>query len=139
MSSIISITSLVNAQEQPELDYSKAKELKLSGVEGVWLPKIMADSILSDVQLLPKLSRKIDNLESLLVLRSERLQNIKLGFELAEQRNRELTETLADTEYQLEEAEAKLNAWYRNPFVWLGVGLLVGVVVETSLIISLNN
>jgi hypothetical protein len=117
---------------------TEAQELNLDGTDGVWLPRSMADKVLSDVELIPKLELKITHLESALIKRSERMENFKLGMEEATKAREDAIKSQQLTEVKLEDAEARLHSWYRNPLVWIGVGLLVGVVVETSVVIAVN-
>jgi hypothetical protein len=131
------------AEDKPKLSINSpklttAQELNLDGTDGIWLPKDMADKALSDLELIPRLEEKISHLESALLVRSERMENFKRGMENESQAKTNAIRALQIADIAKTEAEKKLSVWYRNPFVWLGVGLFIGIGVETSVILAVR-
>lgn len=136
--SLILFISSTNAIAEPtketiRIRVVQARELTLDGEEGVWMPKEMANKLLSDIELIPKLEMKIDDLELALDVNSKRMDNFKLGME-HEKRSKEVAiKALQLSEIKLEETNTKLHIWYRNPVIWLVVGIVVGVGVEAAI------
>lgn len=141
---LISFTAgLTVADDKPKLSLNSpkltvAQDLNLDGTDGVWLPKEMADKVLLDVELLPKLETKILHLESALIIRSERMENFKRGMENEEKAKINALTALQLSRRSESEALKRLHAWYRNPFMWFGVGLFIGVAAETAVILAVR-
>jgi hypothetical protein len=96
------------------------------GHPGYWFPEAAATKMLADLEELPPLRQKTDLLE----LKIKKMEE----FELLLKRDLEVTEEISgkwktafDEQITINATyEKKLNAWYRSPVLWTGVGMLLG-------------
>lgn len=118
--------------EEPSLTTEESKPFTLNGREGIWIPKDMANAIFSDINLVPKLERKVNDMDSLLTLRMERIENLKLNLSLAEKAEESAFKSLSEANLRAEKAESKLKVWYRNPLFLISVGIILTVGLEVG-------
>jgi hypothetical protein len=126
------VSPRINAED------TKAVPLVMNGIDGVWMPRDLANKVAADVESVPLLKKKIEDLELLAAIRSERFENAKLGLEIAETGKKLALEKATLDEQRRIDAEEKLKAWYRHPILWLGVGIVIAVSAETALIVAAN-
>ncbi len=98
------------------------------------MPKEMANKFLSDVELIPKLENKISDLELALDISSKRVENFQTGILIAERSRDSAIKALQISESELEKSNKKLKVWYRNPYLWFTVGIIVGIGVEVAVV-----
>lgn len=135
---LLSLLLLVSINSSAE-EVEEAKDLVLDGKEGVWLPKSMADRVLSEVETVPLLEKKISDLEALLSIRSERIENLKVGISWAEKAEEGAYKALFESDRRAENAEKKLNSWYRHPAFLISLGCVLTIGVEIGSISILKS
>jgi hypothetical protein len=121
-------------KENLKIKVVQAREYTLDGVEGLWMPKEMANKVLSDVELIPKLETKIKDLEFSVNIKNERAENFQIGILIAERSRDSALKAFQLSELKLEESNKKLKVWYRNPYLWFTIGIVVGVGVEVGIV-----
>lgn len=115
-----------------ELEYEAAasddpEQIEHEGTRGMFFPMAGARFILCQINELSLRRQEIMILEReqealvLQVTLTERQNNL-----LEEARER-VVSVLEHTERQLDEAQARSEAWYRHPALWLSVGIVVTV------------
>jgi len=117
----------------------ESKPLVVNGVDGVWVPKWMANDIFSDIKLVPKLEKKIEDMDSLLLLRSERIENLKIGISWAEKAEMSAYSALAASDTRAQKAESKLKVWYRHPLFLISIGVVLTVGLEVGSVAVLRS
>ena len=110
------------------------------GTTGYWFPESTASRMLQDLEELPplrlkseKLELKVKGQEELILLLRE---DIKITEEIGNKWKLAFDNQLAVTEKQEEEFKKeieRLDAWYRSPVLWLGVGIIVGGAMAVGL------
>jgi len=126
-------------------DTTRAFELKVQGVDGVWFPAGMAKEIQADVEELRRLRPVLADQERLLGHRLERLEvkdarilQVKEALDLsmqAEERTKSVVEAAVRGQRQ---AEEDLDAWHRSPALWVGVGVVATVLLEVAALALFN-
>ena len=104
------------------IDNSESKLVEIDGVNGLWFPMPKAKLLLKDVSRLPYLEKEIELKEKRISLSVESLDLLI--------KNQVSNESVIKTWKDLAEKQAKqLNQkdpWYKSPYLWLGVGALLG-------------
>jgi hypothetical protein len=114
--------------------HAQAVPLEKDGVSGVWMPSDMANKVLADVsELQLQKSLKLE-MDSLLKIREERIVAFKEALDASEAIEQRTMKAMDDALKAKEEAEKKLNAWYRSPVFWAIVGGVVTVGLEVGAI-----
>lgn len=97
--------------------------LEVQGQKGMWFPMAKAKQLLSDVSELPKIRDQLALIEKRLELEKTRTDLLD--------RNVKTVEQIAVSWKTTAEAQAKLLAnkdpWWRHPYLWTAVGLVVGI------------
>ena len=107
---------------------NEAIPLDHNGIEGVWFPAPTAKRVLADVQELRLLRERLALIDTQLALKEERIEILALKLAGADE-IADNQEQIAEIRGQrLAEIEQESKSWYRSPFLWLGVGVVVGVV-----------
>jgi hypothetical protein len=108
----------VRAQTAPDTQL-----LEVGGQKGMWFPMAKAKQLLSDVSELPKIKDQLALIEKRLELEKSRSELLD--------RNVKTVEQIAVNWKTTAEGQAKLLAnkdpWWRHPYLWTAVGLVVGV------------
>lgn len=112
--------------------WGQSLKLKYEGQDGFWFPRDMALEILADVKTNKLLKLEVEELKLQLDTRLERIEQWKEALhqsEVVEERFRAAME-LAFTER--DEAEAKLEVWYRHPAFLITVGAVGTILLEIA-------
>jgi len=102
------------------------------GLEGVWYPLDMARAFQADAEELVERRFQIEDLKKRLAIKDLRIGAYKeaLGFEM--QAMEKALSALQASEERAQTAEARQDAWYRSPALWVTVGVVLTVVVEVA-------
>lgn len=105
------------AAQEPE-----PRAYTLEGVEGLWLPPGLAREATEAREELPRLRERFRLLGEDLTLAERQIAILREALALTEEGRNVLREAVADARRAREEA----GAWYRDPALWLAVGLVLG-------------
>ena len=105
------------AAQEPE-----PRPLTVEGVEGLWLPPALAREATEAREELPRLRERFRLLGDSLALADRQIATFREALALTEEGRNVLREAVADARRAREEADA----WYRDPALWLAVGLVLG-------------
>lgn len=114
---VFALVSPAAAQDAPE-----PRAYTLDGVEGLWLPPELAREATEAREELPRLRERFRLLEEDLTLAERQIATLREALALTEEGRNVLREAVADARRAREEA----GAWYRDPALWLAVGLVLG-------------
>lgn len=128
------LTADCQAQCPPPADLSPdVTDLSYQGAPGVWFPEPVARCVLADVKLLPLKLRDVSDLTSKVHLLTLDLASLRVALDFSKQEAVSLRGAL---DLQVEEVQ-DAHAWYRSPYLWFGVGLVLGAGGVTALVVSL--
>lgn len=119
--------------------------LQHNGVDGRWFPRPMVDRINEDLLELDFLKAEtIPQLQIKLDLRMKRIEDLRLAINATSQALKITKEalkmaedTLTEAENRALEAEREIDAWYHNPVIMLGIGVLAATAIGIA-VYSIN-
>lgn len=101
---------------------------------GVWFTLDVANTLRKEHELLPELQLQLKSYAELNQIRDQQVAGLKEADALRKDVSQKLLDTTAalarDAERARQErdkAKDELDAWYRSPFLWTGVGVLATV------------
>jgi len=97
----------------------EARPMVVDGVEGLWLPPLDARDAEFAVSELPRTRERLRLLGEDLRLADRQIATLREALSLTEQGRERLREAIVDVRRASE-------AWYRDPALWLAIGLVVG-------------
>lgn len=118
---VCSIVVLGASQVRAQDATGEVIPLTYQGVEGVWFPLAEARAALAIRVERDSLITRLSLTEESLTLAEEEIASLNASIATAAQ-------ALGEEATARQAAEAERDAWYRSPWLWLGVGLVVGVV-----------
>lgn len=95
----------------------------IDGKEYVCFTEADAQALLQIRIDFPKLELKVKNLAELVTVKEQEIVTMTRMLKIRDEQIVSMTEETVALQKQLE----SLNAWYRSPYLWVGVGLVVGV------------
>jgi hypothetical protein len=109
------------------------------GNSGFWFPRGVALEILGDLRELPIRQRQIALLEEELELREGQLDRLREMVDLERRASQEAISGLDTTVERARNAEEALQAWWRSPLLWVGVGVVIAIALEVAAVAVLAN
>ena len=110
--------------------------MPFGSTRGVWFRLSKAEELRKLTLIVPELKLQIGEYEKTLALRDSQVSDLrgaldaqKKAGDLLKKSNAVLVRDANRAKREREEAEAALNAWYRSPFLWTGVGALLAILV----------
>jgi hypothetical protein len=100
--------------------------MEVEGESGVWLPDPVAREALFCLQSRDPVDRRLHLLEQELQLRVRQVGLLEEADRASANRGAVLTEALEQSETARVLAETRLRAWWRSPWLWASVGLVLG-------------
>lgn len=126
------------AQAGPESD---CVVLQFQNRTGVWFSLKKADALRKSWQEMPQLRLQLDKYTKLEAIREVQLSEYKQALAERKQVQKSLLQTNAllvrDARLAHEDAAAA-HAWYRSPFLWAGVGVVVTAAVGATLVVAIH-
>ena len=99
-----------------------SKELEVDGVNGVWFEMTVARRLLADTLICEKLSSQQRLLEQKLQLTEERA----ILMQKQAEKNAQIAQQWQLAAQKQQEVLQHSDAWYRSPYIWLAVGVVIG-------------
>lgn len=119
--------------------------MKRGETRGVWFELKRADELRRGWAELPELRLQIDSYRSLEQIRSAQLEAYREASEARNQviqdlgtTNEILVRDASRARSERDEALASRDAWYRSPFLWVGVGVVLTVAAGGTVALVLN-
>lgn len=126
---------------------AQSVRLEFNGKSGVWFPDEMSNRILSDVETVPLLKKKIQLLEESLKL-SENSLNKAVSLETVEHGHMEMLylslegslKALEGAWEENDKLKRSKSPWWKHPAVWFTVGVVVtsGIMVGATQVIKVS-
>ena len=142
---LLLLSNIVRAQDEerpelPELTLTPCPDLAGIDVSGdaATFPRTTTDCMLGRLRLLPPILRYVRLLEERLRLDDQRIALRDREVALAVEQAELATANLETAFRRAREAEEARDVWYRSPFLWLAVGvvLTVGLLVAGAYALS---
>lgn len=112
--------------------------IERDGKPGIWLPLEAHRAILADLGELAERRQEVHLLDEKLHLRVEQMRDLRIAVESATAAQKAAVGALEAAERGRVAAEARLDAWYRSPTLWFGIGVVVslGLVVGIARLVE---
>lgn len=107
------------------LAWGQAVPMDYGGAPGVWLPLPEAREAVTCLVDRESLRRRVSLLTESLSIADAQAETLRLAIEQAEART-------AAALTQVGEVQAERDAWYRSPFLWASLGLILGAGVAIA-------
>lgn len=114
--------SLLAWQTEARATEPETRNYTLDGVPGVWLPMANARKLLEDVAQLPKIREQLNLLQQRLDIEKERSTMLERNVQTVER----IALVWKSTAESQAETIAKKDAWWKSPYLWLAIGVVVG-------------
>lgn len=111
------------------------KKAVVGGVEGVWLPSAQAGQVLK-VYELTQAQKDLIEAQKLVIRSATTTSSLETQQAQAEHARAEEFKNLSTQ--QAKELESQSSIWH-SPFLWLGVGTVIGVVASVFVVRGLNS
>jgi hypothetical protein len=106
----------------------------VDGREGIWFPMSSARMVLETERERITLAARVRLLDRALSLAGQETEALRSALETSESSGEALRRSLARA--QADAAQAR--EWYRDPFLWGGLGFAVGVVLVTAIALAVG-
>jgi hypothetical protein len=113
--------------EKPELS---PIAFKLNANPGIWFPERTALRLLEDVKLKLSYEKQIEVLDARLLVEKQRSELLRKDAEALEQIKAAFEQENTDLKTRLRE----VNIWWRSPYLWFTVGIIVGCGVTVGIV-----
>lgn len=123
------LTCSVHAQTRPQ-----ARPYTIEGVEGLWLPGDLAREATAAREELPRERERYRLLAENLSIADRQIVVLREAVTLAERGREIMRDALADAQ----KASREDRAWYRDPSLWLAIGLVLGAAAVISAFAAAN-
>lgn len=131
--------ALVQGQKH---DTTQAFELEVQGAKGTWFPSDMTRKMLAKIEQLKALDVTIAEQDALittrdeqLVVKDQRIVQVKEALQLSIQAEARMAAVVLAAVRGQRQAEDDLDAWYRSPGLWAGIGVLGVVILEVGVLV----
>jgi hypothetical protein len=111
----------------PDYQGTRRVQLEHEGQPGFWFAMPVTRCILRYVLKLETLQVRVGLLEQRLTIRDEQVGLLREALSLSIDAEERALGALEAAERRRREAEERLDAWWRSPYLWVGVGIVVGV------------
>jgi hypothetical protein len=115
----------VDAPCAPEVTQSRRASLTHEGAAGFWFHGDVARCMLGRLSALPLYVRHVELLDQRLRLTDERIAHLEEARQLADQIIERAEGALETAMRRARQAEEDRDAWYRSPYLWFAVGVIV--------------
>jgi hypothetical protein len=115
------------SQCAPDYQGVRRVQLEHDGQPGMWFAMPVTRCILRYVLKLESLQPRVGLLEQRLSIRDAQVELVREALTLSIDAEGRAIEALEAAERGRRRVEERLDAWWRSPYLWVGVGLVVGV------------
>jgi hypothetical protein len=115
------------AQERPV-------PMRVNGEPGLWFPLEQAREVIAGEAERQSLLRRVSLLDETLTLAHQEIDALRLANASTDAARQMLGEQLAEAQRRAQDA----TAWYRDPVLWGGLGLAVGIILVTVIAVAIG-
>lgn len=106
--------------------------------KGIWLPLDLAKKIQLDVEKTKLFELKLQQLDTKLEIRQERIDTCKEALRNTEKSRDKAHEAAKELEEAVDTLENAEQVWYKKPVFWFATGVAVTVVLEVAAVALLS-
>jgi len=119
-------------EEASEPEPPRRAVIAHEGAPGFWFRRDVALEMLADLRELPIRQRELALLNEQLELREGQVERLREMVGLEREAVERSLEAVEAAERRASEAEASRDVWWRNPALWVAVGVVVTVLLEVA-------
>jgi len=118
----IAVLAILLATAPAWAETPQSRLLEVDKVKGMWFPMDKARELLKGAEELPGVRLQLQLIEQRLTLEKNRTGLLEKNV----QTNAQIADIWKQTAQAQAAALATKNPWWKNPYLWLGVGFVVG-------------